>query len=165
MFCELTGASQAQLESRLGGPFGGVLMPRTPTDEPPQRRDRLYLLAHELLYETARHVLAYYLDRYRQRIHGWADEYRARSWPADPRYLLHPYGRLLADLGDLDRPVAMATDAARQNRMLDNRQHEAALAEVVAAYQLLLQQPQPNVAHLDVLAAHCDRLAATSIPD
>jgi hypothetical protein len=164
--CELTGASQTQLESRLGGPFGRGLTPRIPTDEPPQRRDRVYLLAHELLYETARHVLAYDLDRYRQRIHGWADEYRARGWPADtPRYLLRPYGRLLANLGDLDRLVAMATDAARQNRMLDNRQREAALAEVVAAHQLVLQQPQPNVAHLEVLAAHRDRLAATSIPD
>lgn len=69
-----------------------------------------------------------------------------RRHPALPA---RPYSRLLADLGDSDCLVVMATDTDRQNRMLKNGQRDAALAEVVAAEQLLHQRPQPSIEVLE----------------
>ena len=47
------------------------------------------------------------------RLHTWADGYQQRGWPADtPAYLLRGYSRVLADAGDLDRLVALATDSS-----------------------------------------------------
>ena len=159
--CELTRAPQPQIEGRLGGVFGRSLYTRTPTDAPPDRPDRVYLFQHETLREIAGEQLAYDLDRYQQIIHQWADRYRKQGWPVTtPRYLLRPYGRLLAEIGDLDRLVRVATDNARHDRMLDYTQGDAAaLAEIAAAQQLLLRLPDPGLADLAVLAVHRERLA------
>lgn len=157
--CELTDAGQPQLEGRLGGVFGRTLYTRLPTDALPEPLDRVYLFAHETLREIAEQQLAYDVDRYRQRIYDWANKYRDKGWPAGmPRYLLRPYGQLLANLGDVDRLVAIATDPTRHERMLDCRQGTAALAEIDTARQLLLEQARPNRGHLRVLKVHRDRL-------
>ncbi len=159
--CELTQMPQPQIEGRLGGVFGRSLYTRTSTDAPPDRPDRVYLFQHESLREIASEQLAYDLDRYRQIIYQWADRYRKQGWPATtPRFLLRPYGRLLAEIRDLDRLVQAATDTARHERMLDYTQGDAAaLAEITGTQQLLLRLPRPGLADLAVLAVHGERLA------
>jgi hypothetical protein len=75
----------------------------------------------------AEEELAGDLGVYRRRIDTWADKYRAQGWPQNtPRYLLRPYGRLLATSGDLQRLIALATDPARHDRMLVYTQGDAA---------------------------------------
>jgi len=158
---ELTGQPRHKLQGKLGSVFGRSLRTRLARDEPPDRAGRVYLFAHETLRALAEAQLGRDLGSYRQRIHQWADRYRAHGWPeATPRYLLRPYGRLLATSGDLERLVAVATDPARQDRMLAATDGDAAaLAEVTTAQQRILAQPLPDLAALGRLAVFRDRLA------
>jgi Trypsin-like peptidase domain len=159
---ELTGEHKYLLSGRLGSAFGRSLMTRFPTDRPPEGPvEQVYLFAHETLRTIAEEELASDIDPYRQDINKWADTYRAQGWPeSTPQYLFRPYGRLLATSGDLQRLVALATDPARQDRMLAYTQGDAAaLAEITTAQQLILAQPTPNLVSLGRLAVHQDRLA------
>jgi hypothetical protein len=81
----------------------------------------VYVLGHEEIeQEATRSYGPHRLAGYRDRLHAWADSYRAQGWPAgSPEYLLRGYYRLLLQSGDLRRAVAMATDGARHDRMLD----------------------------------------------
>ncbi len=125
-----------------------------------EEADRAYLFAHETLREVARSELGAEVTRYRTRIDSWADDYQARGWPSDsPRYLLRPYGRLLTAEGSADQLFRLATDCARQDRMLvDTGGDAAALAEVYTAQELLLAESEPDLARLFVLAFSRDRL-------
>jgi Trypsin-like peptidase domain len=158
---ELTGQPHHKLQGKLGSVLGRSLRTRLARDEPPDRAGRVYLFAHETLRALAEAQLGRDLGPYRQRIHQWADRYRTRGWPeATPRYLLRPYGRLLAASGDLERLVAIATDPARQDRMLAATHGDAAaLAEITTAQQRILAQPPPDLAALGRLAVFRDRLA------
>jgi hypothetical protein len=158
---ELTGQARYLLDSKLGSVFGRSLMARLSSHRSATEGDRVYLFAHETLRTTAEDELADHLDQYRLRIDTWADSYRARGWTeSTPRYLLRPYGRLLASRGDLQRLVTFTTDPSRQDRMLiDTQGDAAALAEIATAQQLILARPVPNLALLGRLAVHRDRLA------
>jgi Trypsin-like peptidase domain len=158
---ELTRRPKYLLDGRLGSVFGRSLRTRLASHEPPEHANRVYLFAHETLRTTAEEELAGDLGPYRRRIDAWADDYRAQGWPeSTPRYLLRPYGRLLATSGDLQRLVALATDSARHDRMLSYTQGDAAaLAEITTTQQLILTLPVPDLAALGRLAVHLDRLA------
>src|SRR2546430_2375535 len=71
---------------------------------------------------------------------------RARGGPAGtPPSLLRACPRLLADAGDLDRLVALATDPARHHRMLDATGGDAAaIAEIAAAVALASTSHSPD---------------------
>lgn len=99
---------------------------------------------------------------------AWADGYRDRGWPAGtPAYLLRGYARMLADAGDLDRLVALATDPARHQRMLDATGGDAAaLAEITSAVALVSASRCPDLLAALRLAWYRDQLADrnTGIP-
>jgi hypothetical protein len=158
---ELTATPAWKLDGKLGTVFGRSLMTRAQDSRPEARADAVYLFAHETLRVTAEQELAHDLDPYRRRIHEWADGYRARGWPdGTPRYLLRPYGRLLAAGGDLGRLVEVATDPARHDRLLAATLGDgAAIAEIATAQRLLLELPAPDLGELGHLAVHRDRLA------
>ncbi|MEU5697148.1 hypothetical protein [Actinosynnema sp. NPDC020468] len=126
------------------------------------RPDRqVYLLGHEDLRATAEdHLGPTRLAHYRDRLHAWADTYRARAWPADsPEYLLRGYHRLLVATGDLDRLIACGTDRARHDRVLDLTGGDLdALTEITTAQDALLTHEHPNLTALARLAVHRDRL-------
>jgi len=158
---ELTGERYWSLKGKLGSVFGRSLLTRQSYDPPAEDpEDRVYLFAHETLRATAEQELAYDLGPYRERLHVWADDYRSQDWPeATPRYLLRPYGRMLAASQDLARLVQAATDTARQDRMLAQTYGDAAaLAEINAARQLYLAQDSPDLMALARLAISQDRL-------
>lgn len=158
---ELTAEPYWTLKGKLGSVFGRSLLTRQSYDPPTEDpEDRVYLFAHETLRVIAEHELAHDLGPYRERLHAWADSYRSQGWPeTTPRYLLRPYGRMLATTQDLGRLVSAATDAARQDRMLAWTFSDAnALAEVAAAQQLILAQASQDLMVLARLAISRDRL-------
>jgi len=54
--------------------------------------ERVYLLAHETLQATAEDLFGRDILPYRDRIHAWAERYKAAGWPEDiPGYLLVGY--------------------------------------------------------------------------
>jgi hypothetical protein len=121
----------------------------------------VYLFQHETLRAIAEEQLGFDLHSYRQRIHRWAEPYREQKWPpATPRYLLRPYSRLLAAGQDLPRLVALLSDAHRHDRMLAATLTDAtALAEITDAQQLLLGQPEPDLAALGLFAVERHRIS------
>ena len=129
----------------------------------------VYLLGHEELQAAAsRYLGGHRLAGYHDRLHDWADTYRAQGWPpGTPEYLLSGYFRLLVTLGDLPRMIACAGDPARHDRMLDLTGGDtAALAEVRTALDLIAAQDTPDLASALRLACHRDQLTDrnTNIP-
>ncbi|MFJ6669776.1 hypothetical protein ACIQMJ_01560 [Actinosynnema sp. NPDC091369] len=126
----------------------------------PGRSPEVYLLGHEDLHMTAVTMLGPRLAGYRDRLHHWADAYRARGWPAgSPQYLLRGYYSMLTATGDLPRMVGCATDAARHDLLLDvSGGDAAAMAEITTAQDTLLADPTSDLVALSRLAVHRDRL-------
>jgi tetratricopeptide (TPR) repeat protein len=122
----------------------------------------VYMLGHEELQAAADRYLGTRLADYHERLHEWADTYRARGWPSGtPEYLLSGYYRLLASIGDLPRMIACAGDRARHDRMLELTGGDgAALAEVRAALDLITVQDTPDLAAALGLACHRDQLTS-----
>ncbi|MFF4353802.1 hypothetical protein [Streptomyces sp. NPDC001530] len=89
-----------------------------------------FVLAHEELYKAATESLdPDMLAELTQRLHAWADRYRAQGWPeSTPPYLLHGYHELLANGGDLDRLTTFAIDHRRLLRLTDRGRPDVALA-------------------------------------
>ncbi|WP_371635784.1 hypothetical protein OG988_15505 [Streptomyces zaomyceticus] len=111
-------------------------------------RGAAYLLAHEELVVGAREMLGQReLDRHRDRLHTWADEWRLRRWPdASPDYLLHGYAPMLRSAGALDRAVEWALDGARHDRLLERTGGDlAALGEIEAAEAALVDAGMPDL--------------------
>jgi hypothetical protein len=153
---ELTGRLQLEIEDKLGSAFGRSLNSRQRSES----KDRVYLFAHETLRAAVDQILGADLGIYRARIHAWADNYHNQGWPtATPRYLFQPYGRLLAETGDIERFAAIASDAARHDQMLlYTNANAAALTEIAAAQDLLLAEVIPDLTSLVLLAAERERL-------
>ena len=160
---ELTGSPEWALDGKLRTVFGRSLMTRAQRGPVPAGPDDVvYLFAHETLGAVAEETLGNDLGPYRQRLHGWADGYRERGWPADtPQYLLRPYWTLLADKGkgDLRRLADLATDPGRHDRLLAATLGDGdAIAEIATVQERALEQPVPDLAILGRLAVHRDRL-------
>ena len=158
---ELIQQPRFRLRATLTSVFGRSLQTTFPADRPHEDdAERVYMFAHETLQVIAEQELAHDLGSYRQRIDAWADGYHLSGWPpSTPRYLLRPYGRLLATSGDLQRLVTLATDPARHDRMLAYTEGDtASLAEVTTTQQLILAEALPDLVALGCLAVHRDRL-------
>ncbi|WP_344571012.1 trypsin-like peptidase domain-containing protein [Kitasatospora viridis] len=150
---ELTGREQFVVRGRLDSPFGRILRER---GEPAgDSLVRGYLFAHETLFAAALDAFGPDLAPYRERIHAWAQRYRAAGWPPDsPWYLLRQYGRLA--VGEQDAPLAtdLATDPRRHDRLRAvTGSDQPALAEIAAVRQLISRQATPDLARLAALAA------------
>jgi len=163
---ELTGAGLIEVEEVLHTVAGRTFTRRprqwAAADGPP-----VYLLGHEELAAAARRYLGETrLAGYRDRLHAWADRYRrpihsGRPWPQDtPEYLLLGYPRMLSTAGDVSRLVALVTDAARHDRMLDlTGADAAALAEITTCQDLVLAGPGPVVEAMLLLCIRRNNLA------
>jgi tetratricopeptide (TPR) repeat protein len=154
----LTGCYPRQIDLQLR-----AVTARSLVDGPDEwRRDVIvYVLGHRELYLRATDFLGpQRLAEYRQRLHHWADGYRARAWPMEtPEYLLRPYYGMLADNDDLSRMVACATDAARHDRMLDvSGGDTAALSEITTLLDRACQGEAIPPETLALLALHRDIL-------
>ena len=123
-------------------------------------RPDLYLLGHEELQAAAREYLGGRLAGYRNRLHSWAESYRALRWPPEtPEYLLSGYFRLLEEQGDLTRMVECCLDRTRHDRMLDvTGGDDAALTETRTALNRVTSQDHPELASALALAYYRDRL-------
>ena len=138
---ELTGTWVHDIEESLRTVAGRTFASRAgywqPGTAPP-----VYVLGHEELQAAAAVRLGpARLERYRERLHDWAQDYQGRGWPTGtPEYLLRGYFRLLLEATDLPRLVGCATDRVRHDRMLDITGGDAAaLAEITDAQDLLLR--------------------------
>jgi len=164
---ELTDASLGEVEEILHTVVGRTFTRRA-SQWAPGVGAEVYLLGHEERHTVASRYFGRRLDGYRDRLHGWADDYRSHGWPPrTPEYLLSSYYRLPADLGDLPRMITLARDVARHDRMLDLVGGDgAALAEIRTALDLIAIQDVPDLASALCMACHRDLLTErnTSIP-
>lgn len=158
---ELTESSQWDVEKRLRAVTGRSFSRRGSHYQPGNAPD-VYLLGHEELQLLALEMLgSTRVEGYREKLHTWAERYRARRWPpGTPEYLLHGYYNMLVAAGDLPRMVSCATDLDRQERMFDlSGGDRAALAEIITAQDIIAAQSQVNLAALVRLAMCRDTLA------
>ncbi|MER6994412.1 trypsin-like peptidase domain-containing protein [Streptomyces sp. NPDC000410] len=165
---ELTGEQGFTLDARLGSAFGRILRLRRfhslyGGDQVPSpvAEARGYLFAHETLLAAAQDAFGPDVAAYQERLHTWAETYARRGWPAQtPPYLLQPYGRLLALLGDVPRAARLATDAGRRDRLREVTGSDAAcLAEIAAAHQIVRRATPDDLGALAALAAAGDLVA------
>jgi hypothetical protein len=146
---ELADTSSWQVEDDLRTTAGRSFS-RRPGDPP------VYILAHEQLHALASEMLRTQLDSYRQKLHAWADAYRARGWPSDtPRYLLQGYSAMLVSLGDRSRLLAHVTDPRRNDAAYSAfGHHNASVGEIEAAQAIFLSEDQSDLTALARLAVH-----------
>jgi tetratricopeptide (TPR) repeat protein len=155
---ELTGASLSEVADLLSGAFGRSIAVRT-------RRSATavpgYALAHRELREAAERELGPRLDRYRTRLHAWAEDHKRRGWPpGTPAYLLHDYPRVLAAADDAVRLADLATDPARHERLLEVTGGDgAALGEIALTQLVGARQPTPDLVTAVLLALRREELA------
>jgi hypothetical protein len=163
---ELTGAGLVAIEDVLHTVAGRTFTRRV-AQWAGGTAPEVYLLGHEELHNAACRFLGEErLAGNRDRIHVWAKRYRAPDdgrppWPrATPEYLLRGYTRMLATIGDIPRLVALATDRARHDRMLDlSGGDHAALEEITTAEDLILAGPNPDLEAMALLSIHRNALA------
>ncbi|GAA3834106.1 hypothetical protein GCM10022403_078740 [Streptomyces coacervatus] len=103
-----------------------------------------FVLAHEALYRTVTDELGpEILTPLAQRLHTWADSYRADGWPeSTPVYLLHHYPEFLKETGELDRWAHFALDHRRLLRLAERGRPDVALASLDHVTQVT---PTPSV--------------------
>ncbi|MDQ1047958.1 hypothetical protein [Streptomyces sp. V4I2] len=124
-------------------------------------RVRVYLLGHEELQSQAEQMLGGpELDRYRAKLHSWAEQWRECGWPPDtPEYLLRGYFRLVRAAEDAGRLVELAVDEARHDRMLEvTGSDAAALTEIRNAGERVAQDASADLLWLLRLAVRRTRL-------
>ena len=157
---ELIGHPPFEIEHLLGGLFGRSVGSRSSTSSVGYPDERVYLFTHDTLQPVAEQQFGNSLAAYRDRLHAWADTWRHRKWPRNtPQYLLRSYPRMLASTQDLPRLVGCATDHTRHDRMRDLTGGDAlALTEISTAQQLILAQPDPDLASLVLLAVQREHL-------
>jgi tetratricopeptide (TPR) repeat protein len=157
---ELTGTPLWDIEEILHTVAGRAFSRRN-SNWSPGIRPETYLLGHEELQAAAaRYLGPRRLASYRERLHSWADAYRAKGWPpGTPEYLLTGYYRLLVTLDDLPRMIVCAGDTGRHDRMLDLTGGDAAaLAEVRTAQGRIAVQDVPDLRCALYLAYHRNQL-------
>ncbi|MER5644743.1 trypsin-like peptidase domain-containing protein, partial [Streptosporangium sp. NPDC002524] len=151
---ELTGQPHYEIRKKVRASFGRTL--RTSIKD---RNDETYVFAHDTLRVMARDLLSGDLERYREGIHEWAEDYRTKGWPqSTPRYLLHPYGKMLLDTDDFVRYSKIAADTQRHNLMLSEEMLAAgAISEIITA-QDIIGKHDFNVTLLTMLAIERERV-------
>lgn len=155
---QLTGEPPFELEPLL---FGRSMRSRAPAWVLTREAERVYLFAHDTLRVTAVQQYGASLAGYRDRLHTWADGYRAHGWPRDtPMYLLRGYTEVLTTVGDTARLFALATDHHRHDWMLGLTGGDAsALTEITSAFALVRRAATPDLGALLLLAFVRDELA------
>jgi len=156
---ELAKFPRFDLKQLLAGTFGRTVAGRP--DPTTMAAQPVYMFTHETLrVEAITELGNKELDRYRDKIHAWADRYRRDGWPDNtPEYLLRRYPGMLQDQNDSARLASLTSDMRRHDWMLDQTAtDDAALTEINNAQRLLLRRPTPEFAPLSVLAAHTWRL-------
>ncbi|MBT2367134.1 hypothetical protein J7E88_17925 [Streptomyces sp. ISL-10] len=151
---QLTGVPEWEIESLLGAVSGRTFTPRAGRW---RSQVAVYVLSHEEIQQQALRFLGETcVAEYRERIHAWADGYRADKWPiGTPEYLLRGYFKLLHVAGDRCRMLKCATDPDRHRRMLDIIGGDSiALAEIAATQEALSDTPTPDLVALGRLAVH-----------
>lgn len=156
---ELTGTAVWDVEQILHTTAGRTFA-RRPSQREGSAGPDVYLLGHEELQVAATGYLGQRLNGYRDRLHEWADRYRAEGWPdRTPEYLMLGYYRLLTAVSDLDRMIACAGDPDRHEQMLlVTGGDAAALTEIAVALNLIAAQENPDLASALYLAWHRDAL-------
>ncbi|AGL16088.1 hypothetical protein [Actinoplanes sp. N902-109] len=157
---ELSLSSRVEIADYLDSVPARTFTPRNGRWKP----TTVYVLGHEELQRLAVDRLgADRLRRYRERIHAWAARYRDLGWPVTtPEYLMRGYFPLVQATGTLGQVLALATDTARHDRMLDMTGGDTtSLAEITAAQNLLLERGdvgEAELSHLLRLANHRSRI-------
>lgn len=157
---ELTASRPFEIDNLLRAVSGRTFALRD-SHFAPSGTSTLHILGHEELQQAAQEGLGpELLGRHRLRLYTWADSYRDHGWPADtPEYLLRGYTAMLAATGEAERLTALATDRARQERLLDISGGDAvALADISAAQEAHTAHASPDLAALARLAVHQDYL-------
>ncbi|MEV0034055.1 hypothetical protein [Nocardia sp. NPDC050793] len=165
---ELTDLAPYEIHPLLDGVTGRSFRAFTSTDGH-DHADPVYALAHESLFEIAQRRLGTrLLAASRDRLHAWAQDYRAKHWPPDtPEYLLRGYFSMLHATDDVARMVACATDLARRDRLFDLFSGDAAaLTEIIRTQDVIAAHEHPDVIAMLRLAIHRDHLTnqSKSIP-
>ena len=159
---ELTGLSGYEIEETLRAVVGRTFSSRASLWQP-GAAPLVYVLGHEELQKTAtRYLGKTRLEKYRERLHTWAEDYRQRGWPpGTPEYLLRGYFHMLDAARDIPRLVACATDRLRHDRMLDVTGGDtAALAEIADTQEALLGLAEPDLVAMGRLAIHRSSIMA-----
>ncbi|MGW3952918.1 hypothetical protein ACWEKM_18785 [Streptomyces sp. NPDC004752] len=159
---ELTGRQMWEVEDTLRTAAGRTFT-RRPTmgRSDPVSAGEVYLLAHEELHEAATRFLGgARLRAFHERIHCWADRWRRAGWPAEtPEYLLIGYFRMLHAHAEPARMIACALDVERHRALLDVTGGDAAaLAEITATQDVLLDREPPDLRGMTLLAVQRDAL-------
>ncbi|MGW6979910.1 hypothetical protein ACWGE1_10740 [Streptomyces sp. NPDC054932] len=94
---------------------------------------------------------------YEARLHGWAEEYRAKGWPPEtPDYLLYDYPRMLRRMEGADfateRLTALVLDPRRRRALLGRASLDAAVSEVEQATRLVERDAPDDLATRAALA-------------
>jgi hypothetical protein len=161
---ELSGADWYDVNQRLGSAFGRILRVGSPKSGH-ALNDSLggggLQFAHDTLFATVVDQFGPDIEVFRNRVHAWAEGYAARGWPAGtPAYLLHAYGRVVIALRDTARATALATDAARHERLREVTGSDGdALAEIDLVRELVRERAPQDLAALATIAAARDLLA------
>lgn len=151
---EQLGAVSGRTFSRRSGHWGAVSAPH------------IYLLAHEQLQQDAIRMLGpARVAGFRQRLHDWADGYRAAGWPSGtPEYLMLGYFRLLRETGEVDRLARCALDRTRHERMSDlTGGDSAALTEVATTQDVLHARDDPDLLAVLRLAVYRGELVERNL--
>jgi hypothetical protein len=116
---ELIDRDSLEITRLLQGPLGQTISERPAATTLEGRMAEVFLFAHETLREYAVHQFGRDIAIYRDRLHSWAEKYRAERWPQDtPQYLFRGYFRMLAAANDVPRMMTLACDRVRHNVML-----------------------------------------------
>jgi hypothetical protein len=161
---ELSRSRPRLVELELSAVSGRSFQQRSPHWAPAS--PAVYLLAHEEIQRSAVQLLTDdEVSGYRILLHRWADRYREAGWPATtPEYLLRGYTQMLRELGETQRLVVLARDAARHERLWQVTGADlAGLSEVSASLEQLRWEGGRSDQDVDVsmvvrLAAARDRL-------
>ncbi|MFB6784604.1 hypothetical protein ACFCX0_46985 [Streptomyces sp. NPDC056352] len=164
---ELTGRAATEIEESLRASAGRSITRRlTHGGSDTATAYEIYVLGHEeIQQETLRRLGAERLREYRQRLHTWANGYRRQNWPAGtPGYLLRGWFQLLGGDGNTAGMVELALDKARHDRLLEvSGADNAALTEIAAAQDAILDQEQPDLHAMTLLALRRDQLAQRNL--
>lgn len=129
-----------------------------------QSESLAYVLGHQELRQQALAGLGdAAVAGYEAMLHAWAEEYRAKGWPAStPLYLLNDYTRTLRDMGSTKRLLSFVLDPRRQLALLTGSSVDTALAEVERARQTVEAEAPGNLVALAGLAASREMIYETA---
>jgi hypothetical protein len=160
---ELVNARPHQVRKRLRGITGRSFVPNESGHvlvADAENDLRAHVLGHDELRRRALADLGETaMATYEAQLHAWADDYRARGWPADtPPYLLYDYSRMLRRAGGTERLVSLVIDPHRQRLLLARASVDAALSEIELARQVIENESPDDLATMAALALSRDLL-------